>query len=134
MGNKMKKVTVASLVLVVGLSALSGCTTTGSESLANETPESISNKIHKGVTTKQQLIDMLGAPMETTFTDGGLEVLTYEYTRLKPHAQNFIPYNVISQVADAKKKELVVLLDKNSRVKNLVMNISDTQKRWGVIE
>lgn len=130
----MNKVTLASLVLVVSVSVLSGCTTIGSESLANETAESIGSKIHKGVTTKQQLVAMLGAPMETTFTDGGLEVLSYEYIRLKPRAQNFIPYNVISRVADGKKKELVILLDENSRVKNLVMNVSDTQKRWGMIE
>jgi len=130
----MNKLILKTLVLVLGLSILSGCSTIGNESLSNESPESIGNKIHEGVTSKQQLISMLGAPMETTFTDGGLEVLTYKYKRLMPRAQNFIPYNIISQVSDGKKKELVILLDENSLVKKLVMNITDTQKRWGVIE
>ncbi|HEB26193.1 MAG TPA: hypothetical protein ENI05_00250 [Porticoccus sp.] len=130
----MNKVILRTLVLVIGLSILAGCSTVGNESLSNESPESIGRKIHEGLTTKQQLISMLGAPMETTFTDGGLEVMTYEYIRLMPRAQNFIPYNIISQVSDGKKKELVILLDENSLVKKLVMNVTDTQKRWGVIE
>jgi len=130
----MNKLILRTLVLIAGLSILSACSTIGNESLSNESPESIGNKIHEGVTSKQQLINMLGAPMETTFTDGGLEVLTYKYKRLKPRAQNFIPYNIISQVSDGKKKELVILLDESSLVKKLVMNVTDTQKRWGVIE
>ena len=72
--------------------------------------------------------------METTFTDSGLEGLKYEYTRLKPSRRNFIPYNFVSQVSDAKKKELVVLLDQDSLVKKLVMNVSDEQVRFGIIE
>jgi len=134
MEQEMNKVTQSGLVLVIGLLLLSGCTTIGNESLANESPESISQKVHEGVTTKEQLIALLGAPMETTFTDGGLEVLKYEYTRLKPRAQNFIPYNIISQVTDGKRKEIVVLLDEQSLVKRLVMNVSDKQIRFGIIE
>ncbi|MFT5550129.1 MAG: outer membrane protein assembly factor BamE (lipoprotein component of BamABCDE complex) [Candidatus Azotimanducaceae bacterium] len=130
----MKKVTQSGLVLMFGLVLLSGCTTIGNESLADESPESIAQKVHQGVTTKEQLVAILGVPMETTFTDGGLEVLKYEYTRLKPRAQNFIPYNIISQVTDGKRKEIVVLLDQQSVVKRLIMNTSDKQIRFGIIE
>jgi len=130
----MKKLTQSGLMLVSGLLLLSGCTTIGNESLANESLESISQKVHEGETTKEQLIAIFGAPMETTFTDGGLEVLKYEYTRLKPRAQNFIPYNIVSQVTDGKRKELVVLLDEQSQVKRMIMNVSDKQIRFGIIE
>ncbi len=130
----MKNLTMCGLVLLSGLLLLSGCTTIGNESLANESSDSISQKIHEGITTKDQLMAILGSPMETTFTDGGLEVLKYEYTRLKPRAQNFIPYNIISQVTDGKRKELVILLDEQSQVKRVVMNVSDKQIRFGIIE
>jgi outer membrane protein assembly factor BamE (lipoprotein component of BamABCDE complex) len=134
MEYEMKKVTQSGFFVVLGLLLLSGCMTTGNGSLKHESPESISKTLQEGLTTREQLIEIMGAPMETTFTDSGLEVLKYEYTKLKPSLRNFIPYNIVSRVSEAKKKELVVLLDQDSLVKKLVMNVSDEQVRFGIIE
>lgn len=130
----MKKFAQNSICLLFGLLLLSGCMTTGNRSLENESPESIAERVHKGLTTKAQLIAILGMPGETTFTAEGLEVLKYEYTRTKPRVQNFIPYNIISQVTDGKRKELVILLDSQLFVKEIVMNIINEQTRFGIIE
>ena len=124
----------AMLVLVLCSFVLCGCSTKGNKALKDETQDTVTSKFKEGVTTKQELIDALGVPSETTFTDGGLEVLKYEFTRFVPKLRNFIPYNFLFLGSDGKKKELVVLLDENHVVKKLVMNESEVEKRSGVAE
>jgi len=102
--------------------------------LRHETSASISNKIRVGVTSKTDIYAILGAPISTTFSGGGLEVAKYEYTHLTPRAQNFIPYNIFSRVQDGKKKELVILFDSKNLVEKYVINESDIQQRRGIFE
>jgi outer membrane protein assembly factor BamE (lipoprotein component of BamABCDE complex) len=130
----MKNVKAATVVLLVCSTLFAGCTTVGNTALAKETSQTIKQKITEGVTTKQTIINLLGAPTETTFTEGGQEVIKYAYQRIKPKIQNFIPYNFVSQVSDAKNKELVILLNNDNVVQKVVMNESKEQIRWGVIE
>jgi outer membrane protein assembly factor BamE (lipoprotein component of BamABCDE complex) len=111
-----------------------GCSSTGNRSLQHETHSTLSTKIREGVTSKTDVYAILGSPLITTFSGNGLEVATYEYTHLTPRAQNFIPYNVFSQVQDGKKKELVILFDSASIVKKYVINESDIQVRRGIFE
>ena len=113
---------------------LAACSSTGNKSLKEETQESIDKKFKEGVTTKQDLLEKLGAPFETSFTDSGLEIMKYEFTRFKSKARNFIPYNFFSRGQDGKKKELVILLDENDVVKRLSMTESKVEKRDGVFE
>ena len=130
----MKLVYFRSLFFITAIIVLSACTTTGNQALKNETQQSIATKFQKGVSTKGEIISALGAPTETSFTSGGLEILRYEFARFTPKARNFIPYNFISVGSDGKKKELVVLLDENSLVKKLVMNESDIETLSGMAE
>lgn len=130
----MKNLTAVTAILVICSALFTGCTSVGNTSLAKETSQSIKQKITKGVTTKQTVIDLLGIPTETTFTDSGQEVMKYAYQRITPKLQNFIPYNFISKVSDAKNKELVILLNKENVVQKVVMNESKAQIRWGIIE
>ena len=122
------------LPTLLALFALTGCISSGVQSLEDETHATLDAKIKSGETTKSQLFDMLGAPTNTTFTDGGLEVVSYEFTRLTPKARNFIPYNILSQVEDGVKKELVVLLADNNTVQKFVLNEAQIQVRAGVLE
>ncbi len=77
---------------------------------------------------------MLGHPTDTSFTDSGQEVIKYEYTKLTPRARNFIPYNIFSQVSDGRQRELVILISEAGVVRNFVMNETDIEERWGVLE
>ncbi|MEM8983821.1 MAG: hypothetical protein AAGC71_12395 [Pseudomonadota bacterium] len=122
---------VATLTLVVLLSA---CASKGVGALKNETSESVEAKFVVGVTEKSTILDALGRPTNTTFTDSGLEVLTYAYRELTPRARNFIPYNIFSQVNDSTTKELVMLFDKQGVLERLVFNETETEERWGVVE
>ena len=130
----MKNLITATAVIFVCSTLFTGCTSVGNAALAKETSTSIQTKITEGVTNKQTVIDMLGMPTNTTFTDGGQEVIKYSYQHIKPKAQNFIPYNFFSHVSNAKNKELVILLDKNNVVQKMVMNESKEQIRWGIVE
>ena len=127
------KIVYTQLILFLSV-FLVACSTTGNQVLKKETSETIAEKMKEGVTTKQEIIEYLGNPIQTSFTDGGLEVLTYEYTRFTPKARNFIPYNFFSLGQDGKKKELVILLDENGVIKKLVMNESDVETRSGLFE
>lgn len=122
------------LISIFSAVLISACSTSGNMKLEHESQVSIAEKIKQGITTKQQVYQMLGAPLETTFTENGQEIVKYEFTRMTPQARNFIPYNVFSQVTDGERKELVILFDDSSLVKKFVMNESDIQKRRGIVE
>lgn len=77
---------------------------------------------------------MLGDPVSISFTENGLEILTYEYARFTPKARNFIPYNFFWLGSDGRKKVLVVLLDEGGLIKKAVLNESDVETKAGVFE
>jgi outer membrane protein assembly factor BamE (lipoprotein component of BamABCDE complex) len=110
------------------------CSTDGTRSLKDESHATIHAKIKEGVTTKDQIIIALGTPTDTSFTENGLEILKYEYTRYTPKLRNFIPYNFFSHGQDGKSKEVVILLDEKNIVKKLVMNEAKVERRIGIIE
>lgn len=130
----MKLLTIRLCLVATLLVLTAGCSSIGNNSLQYETSSSLSDKIREGLTNKSDVYAILGAPLSTTFSGGGLEVAKYEYTHLTPRAQNFIPYNVFSRVEDGKKKELVILFDSKSIVKKYVINESDIQVRKGILE
>ena len=66
---------------------------------------------------------MFGSPIKTTFTDGGLEIWTYEFDDLKMTAASYL--NPFGTTFTGTKKELVVLFDENEIVKRARMSESD---------
>lgn len=127
----MQQRTTIALVLVLFLSA---CSTTGVKQLEHETDATLASKINVGQTAKADVLAMLGPPTQTSFTDSGLEVISYEFEDTTPRLRNFIPYNVLSQVSDGKRKQLTVLFDDSSVVKRFVLNEAKVQERWGLLE
>ena len=113
---------------------LTACATTGNQKLKDETNETISEKMKVGITTKREVIEYLGSTTQTSLTEDGLEILTYEYERFTPRVQNFIPYNFFSLVDDGKKKQLVILLDNDGIIKKVILNESNEERRRGLFE
>ncbi|MEO1081312.1 MAG: hypothetical protein AAFY29_17255 [Pseudomonadota bacterium] len=122
------------IAVVVCLMAMTACSTSGVRSLENETTATLENKIEVGQTSKETVLDIMGAPTSTSFTDSGLEVISYEFEDTTPGLRNFIPYNILSQVADGKRKQLTVLFDEQDIVKRFVLNEAKVQQRWGLLE
>jgi len=61
-------------MMVVFILILAGCVSVGNDSLRKEDSASVKNKIQAGVTTKDQVKNMFGDPMTTSYTDSGMEI------------------------------------------------------------
>jgi hypothetical protein len=107
-----------------------GCGTSGNESLRSESEISIDQKITEGATTLAEIKAMFGSPLKTTFTDGGLEIWTYEFDNVKLTAASYL--NPFGSTLRGTKKELVVLFDENEIVKRARMSESDVENKIGL--
>jgi len=107
-----------------------GCGTSGNESLRSESEISIDQKITEGVTTLAEIKAMFGSPLKTTFTDGGLEIWTYEFDNLALTASSYL--NPFGTTMKGTKKELVVLFDEDETVKRARMSESDVEEKYGL--
>ncbi|CAB3802317.1 hypothetical protein [Pararobbsia alpina] len=124
----MKKIAVFAMVLV-----LAGCAGVGNESLRSESEATVSTKIVEGKTTKDQVKELFGSPTKTEFTDGGLEIWRYEFSKVSADAVDFIPIvNLFGSSASGKKKELVVMFDSSNVVKRYSMSVSDVSQKTGL--
>ncbi|MDN0075411.1 outer membrane protein assembly factor BamE [Crenobacter sp. SG2303] len=113
--------------------SLAGCAGTGSSQLRAESETSVAQKIHEGKTSKNEVRQMFGSPMKTTFTEGGLEVWNYEFTKMSGDAVNYIPIvNLLGSSTSGKKKELVVMFDQDNIVKRYSMSESDVSVKTGL--
>jgi len=124
----MKKVAVA---VLLGL-ALTGCVSSGNDSLKKETEVSVKSKITEGVTTKSDIKTMFGSPAKTSFTDGGKEIWTYELADVSSDAVSYIPIvNLFGSSASGTKKELVVMFD-GDKVQKYSMSESIISTKTGL--
>jgi len=125
-----KTARVAALAAIV---ALAGCASVGNETLRTESESSVQSKVIEGKTTKSQVRGMFGSPLKTSFTDGGLEIWTYEFSKVSADAVSYIPIvNLFGATASGTKKELVVMFNKDSVVQRFSMSESDVKQKTGV--
>jgi outer membrane protein assembly factor BamE (lipoprotein component of BamABCDE complex) len=112
---------------------LVGCASKGNESLRKETEVSTGTKLTEGKTTKSEVRQMLGSPLKTSFTDGGLEISTYEFDNVTSDAINYVPVlNWLGSSASGTKKELVILFDKTNVVQRYSMSESNVKTKTGL--
>jgi outer membrane protein assembly factor BamE (lipoprotein component of BamABCDE complex) len=120
-------------VLCAAALTLVGCASKGNESLRKETEFSIGTKLTEGQTTKAEVRKMLGSPLKTSFTDGGLEISTYEFDNVTSDAINYVPVlNWLGSSASGTKKELVILFDKGNVVQRYSMSESNVKVKTGL--
>lgn len=136
----MKKLNQIVLIALILSGTLVGCSSIGSQSLKDGSSVFdgnlvfIANQLHIGKTTKEQVLTLLGLPNDVGFIGDGLEVMKYEYQRSKPRLRNFTPLAIFSLTSDVTVKQVVILLNKNSTVKNVIVNDSVIQKSFGIME
>lgn len=113
--------------------SLFGCASVGNETLRAESEASVQTKLVEGKTTKAEVRKMFGSPLKTSFTDGGLEIWTYEFSKVSADAVSYIPIvNLFGATASGTKKELVVLIDKAGVVQRFSMSESEVKQKTGV--
>jgi outer membrane protein assembly factor BamE (lipoprotein component of BamABCDE complex) len=128
----MKSTILPVLVCVTAL-FVAGCASKGNESLRKETEVSIGSKLTEGKTTKAEVRKILGSPLKTSFTDGGLEISTYEFDNVTSDAINYIPVlNWLGSSASGTRKELVILFDRANVVQRFSMSESNIKTKTGL--
>ncbi|SDS32156.1 hypothetical protein [Opitutus sp. GAS368] len=130
----MKKTTVLSrLIVSLLLILLTGCASSGNESLRKESESSIQQKIVEGKTTKAEVKLAYGSPFTTSFTDGGLEIWNYELAKMSADAINYVPLvGLFGGSASGTKKQLVILFDDKGVVKKFSMSESPVTVKTGL--
>lgn len=119
--------------LCAAVLTLTGCASTGNETLRNESEAAIQGKIIEGKTTKADVRKMYGSPLKTSFTDAGLEVATYEFNNVSSDFVNYVPVvNWFGSSSSGTKKELVVLFDRANVVQRFSMSESAVKQKTGL--
>lgn len=127
------KSNVAALAILVTTLAMTGCASVGNETLRGESESSVNSKMVEGKTTKPEVRAMFGSPLKTTFTDGGLEIWTYEFSKVSADAVSYIPIvSMFGATSSGTKKELVAMFDTNGILKRFAMSESDVKAKTGV--
>jgi outer membrane protein assembly factor BamE (lipoprotein component of BamABCDE complex) len=119
------------LLLAWGLAA---CATSGNDSIADATGDSVAATLHKGRTTQAEVRKLYGDPIKTSFSSNGFESWEYEFTKMQSRATNFIPYvNLLHSGADGEKKSLVIFFDKRKVIQDYTMSASKVEVSHGLI-
>jgi hypothetical protein len=122
------------LIALVVSCVLAACASSGNDSIADATGESVSRTLHKGRTTQSEVRKLYGDPMKTSFKSNGFESWEYEFTRMQSRPTNFIPYvNLVHSGADGEKKSLVIFFDKSKVVQDYTMSNSRVEVSHGLI-
>ena len=112
---------------------MGACATAGNDSLRKETEASVGDKIKPGETTKAEIKGMFGSPLNTSFTDSGMEIWKYELSKISVDATSLIPVvSIFAASSSGKKKELIVFFDDKDVVKKYNMSESDVKVRQGL--
>ena len=123
-------ITTRNTAAVLALVLLAGCASVGNETLRAESESSVQKKMSEGKTTKAEVRGMFGSPLKTSFTDGGLEIWTFEFSKVSADAVSFIPIvNLFGATASGTKKELVVMFDKSGVVQRFSMSESEVKQK-----
>lgn len=129
----MKSGTIIAAIAAFAL--LSGCASSGNQSLAKETEETVAQKITEGETRQSEVQGIFGSPMNTTFTDGGNEVWEYMLTDTALDPVSYVPIvNMFGSSASGTQKKLTILFDENDVVRRYSMTTSDVDTKTGVFK
>jgi outer membrane protein assembly factor BamE (lipoprotein component of BamABCDE complex) len=85
--------TLANVIVLLLVSlALAGCASSGNQSIADATGETVSSQLVKGRTHQTEVRRVFGDPIKTSFASNGNESWEYEFSRMQSKVTNFIPY------------------------------------------
>ncbi|MBO0766130.1 MAG: outer membrane protein assembly factor BamE [Hyphomicrobiaceae bacterium] len=125
---------ICGIIALLLSGALSACVSSGNDSIAEATGESVAATLNKGRTTQAEVRKLYGDPMKTSFSSNGFESWEYEFVKMQSRPTNFIPYvNLVHSGADGEKKSLVVFFDKRKVVQDYTMSASKVEVSHGLI-
>jgi hypothetical protein len=119
-------------LLVTRTLMIAGCANVGNKSIKDVSDADVALKIEEGVTTREEVRDAFGGPMETTYTDSGLLVWKYQYddtSALTPETVGsvLLTFGLAGTKARGQRNELVVLFNEDDIVERFSMSNSDIE-------
>ena len=132
----LKNLTSTAILICAAL-ILSGCANEGSTVLKKVSEAEVEGKIFVGKTTRDQVRAMYGSPLETSYTDTGLEIWKYQYDdttglNVENIASQVLTLGLAGSKHTGDRKELVVLFDEKNIVKRFNMSVSPVTKGKGL--
>ncbi len=120
------------IIFVALAASLAACASVGNENLRKETVETVSTKLTKGKTTKNDVTRFFGSPDTVNFSDSGNEIWKYQHVRSQAKVENFIPViDILAGGQDLHKKELALFFNNRGVLENYTMLETDSEVRTG---
>ena len=117
------------ILLILASVILVGCATVGTKIDQDKL-----SQIKEGVTTKQEVINLLGKPYMVTLTSDGKTMFMYQYVKASNRAVNFIPgVDLLAGGMDMSQQILQVLIGKDDKVEKYIFNDSNTPINLGLL-
>lgn len=122
------------LIALFGLTTLViGCASIGNEMLAEKSEQDIDAMIEQGVTTKAEIQELFGSPMEVNFTESG--ALTWSYW----YAESTVTYGTLlvsmatagisGTKSEGEQTQLVILFNDKDIVQRYDLSSRDYESR-----
>ncbi|HAE2415417.1 TPA_asm: hypothetical protein G3286_004835 [Salmonella enterica subsp. enterica serovar Newport] len=113
---------------------ISGCSTSGNQSLRNESSQSLQSIIIKNKTTKSEIIKKLGEPDTRTTTDDGQEEWTYLMVNNQFDATTFLPFaGLLTGDSKTQAGELVITY-RGDTVSQWTFSENNSRMKTGLIQ
>jgi len=129
----MRTKAIFTIAILLAILIIQGCATAGNDTLRKETEASVNAKIIEGVTTRSEIKSMFGSPINTSYTDSGLEIWKFKLSKVSADATSYIPVvSLFAGSSSGTEKELTILFDENDKVKKYNMSESEIKIRTGL--
>jgi len=116
------------IILVVLALGLLGCATSGKPIQQDKVVQ-----IKEGVTTKEEVIALMGKPAIHTLNGDGKEIMMYTHIKANTRASSFIPVvGLFVSGADMKQQSLQILIGKEGKVEKYIFTDSETPMNTGL--
>lgn len=118
-----------SIILILIVSLFLGCASTGIKIDSNKV-----GQIKSGVTTRAQVVALLGNPSTTVLTGDGKVLMNYIYSEARTKASSFIPVvGLISGGANMDTQILSIIINDKGLVEKYEFNDSKSEMKTGLI-
>lgn len=106
----------------------------GCASVGNKIDMANVSKIQKGVTTRAEMEQMFGKPMNVSLMPDGTVMAMWFYSKASNNVQNFIPIvNLVQTKVDSQTQTLQAFFDDKGVLKNFATNDSNSSVKAGLV-
>jgi outer membrane protein assembly factor BamE (lipoprotein component of BamABCDE complex) len=111
-----------------------GCASTGNKTLGSFDSAQVTTMIKDGVTTKQEIVAMLGDPSGIDLDHQSREKWTYTHQKVTSKAINFVPIaGSFQRGTNNTVKQLIILFDSNNVVSKHIFSTSLSETNIGLL-